>query len=358
MTASRAPWRPPPAPSRPGAPGSARPPAFVRLPAWIGASSRRMRVAVLSAVLVVAAVVAVLPQSGPAGSAHAAAPAFPVVYSIAAGARAEITQPGAPPPGANDWSCVPSAAHPDPVVLVHGLLANMTENWQTISALLADNGYCVYAFTYGTDPGAGFPLDQIGGLQPMEQSAQVLAGFIDRVLASSGAAKVDVVGHSEGATMPYYYLKTMGGAAKVARYVGLAPVFHGTTLAGIGSLAQLTAGVFPGAAQAVSRFCGSCQEFLAGSAFLAALDAGGPAVPGVAFTDIVTRYDEAVTPFTSGLLTGPNVTNIVVQDQCPLDLADHIALAADPVAAQDVLNALDPPDAVAPSCGLVLPLIG
>lgn len=358
MTASPAPWQPPPGSSPAGRPGPVAPRTLSGLPAWLGASSRRMRVAVLSAVLVVAVVVVVLPQSGPGGSAHAAAPDFPVVYKIAAGARAELAQPGAPPPGANDWSCVPSAQHPDPVVLVHGLLANMTENWQTISALLADNGYCVYALTYGTDPGLGFPLDQVGGLQPMEQSAQVLAGFVDRVLASSGAAKVDLVGHSEGATMPYYYLKTVGGAAKVARYVGLAPVFRGTILDGTGTLGQVLAGAFPGLAQVVGRYCGSCPELLAGSGFLAALDADAPAVPGVAFTDIVTRLDEAVTPFTSGLLTGPNVTNIVVQDQCPLDLADHIALAADPVAAQDVLNALDPAHAVAPSCGLVLPLIG
>lgn len=327
--------------------------------AWVAATPLRVRAAILAGLLVIAlTAVVVLPESGPNGSAHADAPSYPVVYSIAAGVQAELTSPGAAPPGANNWSCVPSPEHPEPVVLVHGLVANMTENWQTISALLANNGYCVFALTYGTDPGLAFPGDQIGGLQPMEASAQVLSAFVDRVLASTGAKKVDIVGHSEGATMPYYYVKDLGGAAKVARYVGLAPVFHGTSLSGIGTLAQLMAGIFPDAAQAVGQFCGSCQEFLPGSAFLADLAADAPAVPGVAFTDIVTRLDEAVTPYTSGLLTGPNVTNIVVQDQCPLDLADHIALAADPVAAQDVLNALDPAHARAPTCGLVLPLLG
>ena len=33
-----------------------------------------------------------------------------------------------PPPGANNWRCAPSAAHPDPVVLVHGLVATMSRN--------------------------------------------------------------------------------------------------------------------------------------------------------------------------------------------------------------------------------------
>ncbi|HEU5001283.1 MAG TPA: alpha/beta fold hydrolase [Actinomycetota bacterium] len=339
-------------------PESGRPTRWTvpRLTRRLASSPGRLQVGLVALLLVVAVVAVLVPQAGSGGSARAAAPSFPVVYSLAAGFRAELTQPGAAPPGANDWSCVPTAEHPDPVVLVHGLLANMTENWQTISPLLADNGYCVFALTYGADPGLG--IDQIGGLQPMDASAQVLAGFIDRVLAATGAQKVDIVGHSEGATMPYYYVKALGGAAKVARYVGLAPVFHGTTLSGIGTLAQLMAGAFPGAAGAVGQFCGSCQQFLPGSAFLGALDADAPAVPGVAFTDIVTRLDEAVTPYTSGLLTGPNVTNIVVQDQCPLDLADHIALAADPVAAQDVLNALDPAHAQAPACGLVLPLLG
>jgi triacylglycerol lipase len=273
------------------------------------------------------------------------------------GITAGILARGTPVAGANDWSCKPSAAHPEPVVLVHGLLGNMTE-WQVRAPLLAANGYCVFALTYGTVPGLAFLLNQVGGLLPMEQSAQELSAFIDRVLSATGAHKVDILGHSEGATMPYYYVRFLGGAARVDHYVGLAPVYHGSTVDGLAPVASLLAQVVPGASQTVAGLCGSCPESLPGSAFLKALDPDAGAVAGPSYTNIVTRYDEVVTPYTSGFLNGPNVTNIVLQDQCGLDFSDHVALAADPVAAQDVLNALDPQRAMAPACGLVLPLLG
>ena len=85
---------------------------------------------------------------------------------------------------------------------------------------------------------------------------------------------------------------------------------------------------------------------------------GGIAVPGVSYTSIVTRNDELVAPYTSGIESAPNMTNLVVQMQCPPDQAEHVSMAADPVVAQDVLNALDPNHPAAVPCALVLPLIG
>jgi triacylglycerol lipase len=81
-------------------------------------------------------------------------------------------------------------------------------------------------------------------------------------------------------------------------------------------------------------------------------------VPGVAYTTIMTKYDELVTPYTSGRLDAPNATNIVVQDQCGLDFAEHIAMAFDPTVGQDILNALDPAHTKPVPCHLVLPGVG
>ena len=284
---------------------------------------------------------------------------YPVSFSLVSVGPTPLTDPGASPAGANKWSCKPPADHPDPVVLVHGLAATMAENWATISPLLADNGYCVFALTYGLDPGE----QSVGGLRAMEQTSEQLAGFVDRVLTSTGAAKVDLVGHSEGTVMPQYYLKVLGGAAKVNRYVALAPLYQGTTLDGLNAFIGVFESYFPSLAspieKAVASGCGSCQEFLHGSPFLQRLYGDGVyAVGGVTYTTVMSRYDELVTPYTSGRLNARNATNIVVQNQCALDFSEHATLAFDPVAAQDVLNALDPRHTQPVPCTLVLPGAG
>jgi len=283
------------------------------------------------------------------GASDAVAHQLPVIYNGVLGYA--HTSPTASPPGANDFSCQPTAAHPRPVVLVHGTFADMSNSWQAISPLLHNRGYCVFALNYGSHMGSG----QLGiyGVGEIAQSASQLASFVDQVLAATGAAEVDVVGHSQGGMMPRYYLKHLGGAAEVNTLVGLSPSNHGTTLNGLFTLADF----FPGAAGLFGT-CPACEEQAAGSAFLTELNSGGETVPGVDYTVIQTRYDQVVTPYTSAFLSGSNVTNILLQNQCVLDLGEHLSMPYDHIAAADVLTALDPAHPASPLCTPVLPIAG
>lgn len=116
--------------------------------------------------------------------------------AVVAVATGLLTAPGAPtasnPPDSNDWRCEPTAAHPRPVVLVHGFASVANDTWQTYSPTLANEGNCVFAVNYGVPAGTPFPLDQIGGRTPLETNAAQLAGFVDRVRAATDAAEVDI----------------------------------------------------------------------------------------------------------------------------------------------------------------------
>ena len=295
------------------------------------------------------------------GAAPLARADLPVVYSGAAASVYGAAHVNGPPPGANDWSCRPEPAHPYPVVLVPGTLEGMSYNWFTLSPLLRNSGYCVFALNYGQDPSHPLGLPgavPAGGTGEIAASASELAAFVDRVLAATGAPEVDVVGHSQGGMMPRYYLRFLGGAAKVHSLVGISPSNHGTTVDGLTTLFELAGAKELGTA-GIGVACGAaCEEQLAGSAFLQQLNAGGDTVPGVAYTVIETRYDEVVTPYSSAFLSGPGVVNIDLQAQCPLDASEHLATPFDHVALRDVLNALDPAQARSSICSPVLPIVG
>ncbi|WP_405135438.1 esterase/lipase family protein [Nocardia sp. NBC_01388] len=261
------------------------------------------------------------------------------------------------PPGTNDWSCKPTAAHPEPVVLVSGTSAGPSQNYRYIAPLLANNGYCVFTLTYGIDPNT--VTGMLGGLalpgnaDMRAVAAGEFAPFIDRVLAATGAAKVDLIGHSQGTIMPRWYIQFLGGAEKVAKSVNLAPLWDGTTLYGLSALldAMKAAGLAPLLSTVAGVFSHSVLDFFRGSDFMNAVNANDPFPASIEYTDIVTRYDEAVVPYTSGIAPpGPNITNIVLQDACPNDFSEHLFLAADPIAGQYILNALDPENAQPIDC--------
>src|SRR5204863_206692 len=84
-------------------------------------------------------------------------------------------------------------------------------------------------------------------------------------------------------------------------------------------------------------------------AFLAKLNAGKETVAGVHYTVIQSDKDEVVTPYASAFLSGRNVTNLLLQNQCILDQGEHLSMPYDHIADADVLNALDPAHPVTPS---------
>jgi triacylglycerol esterase/lipase EstA (alpha/beta hydrolase family) len=252
----------------------------------------------------------------------------------------------APRSGWNNYSCNPSAAHPRPVVLVHGTLGNSVDNWLALAPYLVRRGYCVFSLDYGQLPGVPF----FHGLGPIDKSAEQLDTYVDKVLAATGASEVDLVGHSQGGMMPRHYLKFLGGADKVNALIGLAPDNHGTTLNGLTKLLPY----FPGAEDLLSAATPGLADQMAGSAFLSKLNAGGDTVPGVRYTVIATRYDEVVTPYRSQYLAGPGVQNVLLQALCAVDLSEHVAIGLfDRIAYHEVTNALDPEHATPTTCASV-----
>ncbi|MBB5892736.1 esterase/lipase family protein [Kutzneria kofuensis] len=275
-------------------------------------------------------------------SESAAGPAQPNIVSAAVYA---LSHPTASPPGANDFSCKPTAAHPRPVVLSNGTGANAYDDWAGLSGVLKRDGYCVFAPNLGGPEGGLFQA--VGDIPT---TAGQFGQYVDKVLAATGAAKVDIVGHSQGGMLPRYYLKYLGGASKVGTLVGLAPSNHGTNLDGLVDAVRSLPGGGDFADGVIGAVCPACVQQEVGSTLLAGLNDGGDTVPGVNYTVVATRTDEVVTPYTSAYLSGPTVTNHRLQDYCMIDGTEHINITYDHIAIQLVRNALDPAHAWTPNC--------
>jgi esterase/lipase len=227
--------------------------------------------------------------------------------------------PGPFPPGTN--ACQGTTAHPYPVVLVHGTFENAAQNWSALAPYLQARGYCVYALNYGAN-----------GTQEIHKSAIQLKNFVEGfVLPTSGASKVDIVGHSQGGLMPRDYINNLGGDAYVNELVGLSPSNHGTKNPGAYTPSP----------------CVACHEQQYNSPYIQSVNNPSETKYPVDYTVVETRYDEVVTPYTSAFLAADDnteVTNVLLQTKCPSDLSDHVGTAYDPVAFQWVDNALSDPD--------------
>lgn len=246
------------------------------------------------------------------------------------------------PVGANDFGCRPTEAHPRPVVLVHGTDSSAYSDYAALSPMLADAGFCVFALNFGRDPAR-----QTYGTEDMAISGVQVATFVEQVRTATGAEKVDIVGYSQGATVSRYFINRLGGAQYVSNWVGMASPSYGGVFYGLGPAAQAV----PGAVDMLTpTLTTAVVQQMQGSNFLTALNSGGDTVAGVKYTTVSSNVDEMIQPFTNMALHGPNATNLVLQDLCPINMSGHFQLAYDPYALQLVVNALDPEAAKQPQC--------
>lgn len=175
-----------------------------------------------------------------------------------------------PRPGSNDGA--PQA----PVLLVHGYLANRG-SLHLLEQRMHALGHVVLSYRLG-----------LQGLGDIRAAARKFALKVDALLAQTGVARADIVGHSMGGLLALYYLKRLGGAAKVRRLVMLGAPIHGTwsALLGLPALPLGRAGL----------------QLLPASDFLRELGEG-PMPTGVDIVSVTAERD-FLAPVASTLLEG------------------------------------------------------
>lgn len=199
-----------------------------------------------------------------------------------------------------------TAATANPVIVVAGL-SGVASAYEPLAARLRADGYRVFIYQL---PGLGFG--------DIADSATAFKGYVEQVRASTGAARVDLVAHSEGGLVSRYYLRNLGGAGTIGRYVSLGTPQYGTYVANIVA--------FLGLGSCIGII--ACQQMTIGSSFLAALNSGDDAPGDVRYTTVRTAQDELVRPVPNATLSG-GATNILVQGYCPLRVVGHLGLVLD-----------------------------
>lgn len=291
----------------------------------------------------------------PAARADQPPSPLPVTWSsstILQGGLSRTLIPGWHPVGSDDPTCKLTADRPRPVVLVNFTTGSGWE-WGAGSPYLRNNGFCVFSFNYGNlTPLPNFPVQAIGDIR---RSAAELAAAVERVRATTGVAKVDLVGWSQGGGMtPHYYLNFLGGADKVDKFVAIAPGNHGTDASGLLRPTTLAPLMYPVMLALLPAF----GQQVAGTELAEEVYAQGDTRPGPTYTTIVSRYDEIATPYTNQFLDGPNATNILLQDGCALDRSEHLSIGFSERTWRFVVNALEPAFAQPVPCIRVYPYTG
>lgn len=195
----------------------------------------------------------------------------------------------------------------NPVLLIHGLTADST-SWIVLKARLEADGFRVFTVDI---PNRGFG--------DIAQNSRTVEQKVAEIRSKTGAAKVDLIGHSEGGLEARYYIKYLGGANYVGRYISLGTPQYGTYLANFSKVFGI----------ADLLHCVACKQMSIGSEFLASLNSGDDTPGYVRYTTVYTIYDELVQPYYNAALRNTPVTNVKIQSICPNRIVGHIGLVLD-----------------------------
>lgn len=195
-----------------------------------------------------------------------------VLVAAVAGALLLVPQ-GMTPAGAAGTASAfgPSS---NPVLFVHGY-SGSASNWDTMVSRFKNDGW----------PASHLDQWSYNSRQSNATTAQQLAAEVDRLLAATGASKVDVVAHSMGGLSSRYYAKNLDGGSKTEAWVSLGGPNHGTDTAN-------------------SCFDTSCSEMRVGSDFLTALNSGDETPGSPRYATWWSPCDTVINPDSSVALSG------------------------------------------------------
>ena len=113
-----------------------------------------------------------------------------------------------------------------PVLLIHGFLGTRGSMYM-LERRLVEDGFVVVSFNIGTL-----------NVRDIRRSAFLIHRKIERILAQTPFAKIDIIGHSMGGLIGLYYVKKLGGASRVRKLVMMGTPVRGTwaALAGVATL--------------------------------------------------------------------------------------------------------------------------
>lgn len=230
-----------------------------------------------------------------------------------------LPSPGMSAPGV-DVACRPSAAHPVPVLLLHGTRGDKTVSWQSLGPALVKAGFCVFSVDF-TDRGEA----------PMAEHLRVASARVQEVLDQTRAREISLIGHSLGGLVARDVVARGGGRGVVDDVISMGTPQYGYYTAPPGDLVDA----------AFNTGCQSCEELAQGSPYLKRLNEPDPTPGRASYTTLISADDAVALPLSNQYLpAGRQVTNVLLQDGCPGHYADHVLLPYDSVVLQWVLGAL------------------